>query len=396
MSVVVGIDVGASQHVAAVCRRDRQRAERSLLRYRNNRSGFEELDHWLQSQGTVEQVVMESSGHYWLPLASHLRRCGVPVAVVNPLEAKYFAKSRLRRTKSDPADARTLAELGVRDQPPAREPLVGVEVREAARFCIRLVEDQARVCQRIRRLVEISFPELGEVFEDPTCETALAVLRQAPTARSAARRHLNTLANSVRPGGRRRLGQLKAKRLQELARQTVAPPELDAQAALEVQLLIEQYDLLGRQIEVAEQRVAEMLDGELARRLQTIPGVGPATAATLMAEIGDIRRFDDVDQVAALSGVHPAEKSSGRKGAREGTSWHMAKTGNPYIRAALYRIAVSGLKHNPVLRQHYAKKRAAGRSPMNAIGHCMAKALDLVWGVWRSDRDFDPNYRVRT
>jgi hypothetical protein len=41
-----------------------------LPRYRNNRSGIEELDHWLQSQGTVEQVVMESSGHYWLPLAS--------------------------------------------------------------------------------------------------------------------------------------------------------------------------------------------------------------------------------------------------------------------------------------------------------------------------------------
>jgi transposase len=396
MSVVVGIDVGASKHVAAICRTDRQLAERRLLRYANNRQGFDELDAWLQSQGAVERVVLESSGHYWLPLASHLRRGGVQVAVVNPLEAKYFAKSRLRRTKSDPADARTLAELGVRDQPPAREPLVGVEVREAARFCIRLVEDQARVCQRLRRLVEIGFPELGELFEDPTCETALAVLRQAPTARSAVRRRLDTLAGSIRPGGRRRLGQTRAKRLQELARETVAPPELEAQVALEMPLLIEQYDLLGRQIEVAERRVAEMLDGEVARRLQTIPGVGPATAATLMAEIGDIRRFDDVDQVAALSGVHPAEKSSGRKGARQDTSWHMAKTGNPYIRAALYRIAVSGIKHNPVLREHYAKKRAAGRSPMNAIGHCMAKALDLVWGVWRSDRDFDPNYRLRS
>src|SRR4030081_3056876 len=82
------------------------------------------------------------------PLEVDLRRGGVQVAVVNPLEAKYFAKSRLRRTKSDPADARTLAELGVRDQPPAREPLVGVEVREAARFCIRLVEGQTRGWQR--------------------------------------------------------------------------------------------------------------------------------------------------------------------------------------------------------------------------------------------------------
>ena len=100
-------------------------------------------------------------------------------------------------------------------------------------------------------------------------ETARAVLRQAPTARSAVRRRLDTLAGSIRPGGRRRLGQVKAKRLQELARETIAPPELDAQAALEVQLLIEQYDLLGRQIEVAERRVA---GGAPARGGTLFPG----------------------------------------------------------------------------------------------------------------------------
>ena len=49
MSVVVGIDVGASKHVAAICRTDRQLAERRLLRYPNNRQGFDELDAWLQS-----------------------------------------------------------------------------------------------------------------------------------------------------------------------------------------------------------------------------------------------------------------------------------------------------------------------------------------------------------
>lgn len=395
MSVVIGIDVGAYKHAAAVCRNDCLESERKVFRYRPNRAGFRELDAWLQSQGLVERVVLESSGHYWFPLASHLYRAGRQVSVVNPLEAKYFAKSRLQRTKSDPADARTLAALGVRERPPAREPLVGVELREAARFCMRLVEEQVKVCQRIRRLVEISFPELGEVFDDPTCDSALAVLRRAPTARAAARRQLQTLADSMRPGGRRRLGPAKARRLQGLVRETIAPPELDAQAAFEVELLIEQYDLLSRQIQVAEKRVAELLDGEVARRLQTIPGVGPATAAALMAEIGDIWRFDDVDQLAAFAGVHPKETSSGRKGEREGTSWHMAKSGNSYLRSALYRMAVVGTRHNPVIREHYAKKRAAGRSPMNALGHCMAKALDLVWGVWRSDQDFDPSVRSR-
>src|SRR5437660_1026077 len=93
---VVGIDIGASQHVAALCRQGEAEAERRVLRISSRRAGFDELDNWMDNQDGVDLVVMESSGHYWMALASHLRRRGVPVAVVNPLTAKYFAKSRLQ------------------------------------------------------------------------------------------------------------------------------------------------------------------------------------------------------------------------------------------------------------------------------------------------------------
>lgn len=391
MTQVVGIDVGAYKHAAAVCREGERRADNKVLRYDATRPGFNELDRWLERVGGVEKVVVESSGHYWWPLASHLRQRGVAVAVVNPLESKYFAKSRLQRSKSDSADARTLAVLGMVDQPPTREPLVGAEIKEAARFCMRLVRDQANVCQRLLRLIEIGFPELKEAFQDATCDTALAVLRQAPTARLAARRRLSTLADAIGPGGRRRLGVMKAKRIQELAKGTIAPPELDEQVAFEVRLLIEQYDLFGKQIEAAERRVAELLDSDLALRLQSIPGVGAATAATLIAEIGDIWRFDDFDQLAAYAGTHPREQSSGEHGKNPETSWRMAKTGNSYLRSALYRMAVVGTRHNPIIREHYRRKREQGKAPMNALGHCMAKALAIVWGVWRSGQNFNPS-----
>ena len=391
MSQVVGIDVGAYKHAAAVCRSGEPKADKKVFRYAATRPGFNELDLWLERQGQVDKVVMESSGHYWWPLASHLHRRGFPVAVVNPLEAKYFAKSRLQRSKSDPADARTLAALGMAEQLRTREPLLGAEVKEAARFCMRLVRDQANVCQRLTRLIEIGFPELKEAFEDPTCDTALAILRQAPTARTAVRRRLATLADAIRPGGRRRLGETRARRIQELAQETIAPPEMDEQMAFQVDLLIQQYDLLAKQIELAEDRVASLLDSGLALRLQTIPGVGAATAATLIAEIGDIWRFEDFDQLAAYAGTHPKEQSSGRHGEKAETSWRMAKTGNSYLRSALYRMAVVGIQHNPIIKAHYGRKRQQGKAPMNAIGHCMAKSLAIVWGVWRSGQSFDPN-----
>jgi len=113
-----------------------------------------------------------------------------------------------------------------------------------------------------------------------------------------------------------------------------------------------------------------------------------------MAEIGDIWRFDDVDQLLAYAGVHPREASSGQKGSNPETSWHMAKSGNAHLRTAVYRMALVGTQHNPVIAVHYRRKREAGKSKMNALGHCMSKSLSLVWGVWRNGQPFDPSYRA--
>jgi hypothetical protein len=64
-------------------------------------------------------------------------------------------------------------------------PLVVVELRLAARSAMTLVTEQATVCPRHIRLVDLGFPELGESFDDPTCRTARKVLRIGPTARVA-------------------------------------------------------------------------------------------------------------------------------------------------------------------------------------------------------------------
>ena len=393
----VGIDIGGRTHAVARCREGATKADREVLRVSQDRAGFAALDAWLARQDEpVELVAMESSGHYWMPLASHLQRRGVPVALVNPLMAKYFARSRLARTKSDPADARSLALMAMRERPTARDPLVGAGLRQAARFAMTLVTEQARVCQRLVRLIELGFPELGELFDDPTCRTARQVLRVAPTAASARRRRTSTLADANKGPGRRRLGATKAVRLKAATADSIAVPELDDEMAFEVDLLLDQYDLLERQMGEADAHVAGLLDSELARRLQTIPGVGAATCAVLIAEIGDIDRFDDVDQLLAYAGVHPAERSSGRKGADPETSWHMSKAGNAHLRLAAYRMAVIGVTQNPVIAAHYARKRAAGKSKMNAIGHSMRKALSIVWGVWRNGHDFDPEWGSRT
>jgi len=384
----IGIDVGKREHIAAIQYDGEREARRAVLHFGADRAGLATLTAWMARQGGISRAVLESSGHYHLNLAAALQRQGLPVAVVNPLESKYFAKRRLQRTKSDPADARTLATLAMVDEPQVRDVLAGTTLREAARFAMHLVDELGRIDQRICRLVEIGFPELETAYDDPTCVSALAVLRTAPTAQAVARKHTATLAQAARPGGGRRIGIKKAEQISALAKDTIAAPELAAQIGFQMRLLIAQHDLLESQIAEAEAHLATLLDGELVRRLRTIPGVGPAIAATLIAEIGDINRFSELDKLVAYIGVHPAEKSSGEKGKNPETSWRMSKAGNAYLRTALYRMAIVGIQHNPLIRAHYARKRAQGKSKMNAVGHCMKKALAIVWGVWRSGTDF--------
>jgi transposase len=132
----------------------------------------------------------------------------------------------------------------------------------------------------------------------------------------------------------------------------------------------------------------------VSRRLLSIPGVGPSTAATLMAEIGDIWRFSDVDQLLAYAGVHPKEQSSGKKGANPETSWTMAKTGNAYLRAAAYRMAVVGVQHNPLIRAALRTQTCSGQvsnelpGPLHeqSAGHRLgrlARGQRLRPGAWK-------------
>ena len=78
--ITVGIDIGGKQHVVVRCRAGQDKADREVLRVSQDRAGFDRLDAWLARQPEpVERITMESSGHYWMGLTSHLRRGPVPV-----------------------------------------------------------------------------------------------------------------------------------------------------------------------------------------------------------------------------------------------------------------------------------------------------------------------------
>lgn len=104
-SVVVGIDV-AKAHVDVSV----PGAKLDVRRFDNQAEGHSALAAALQPLG-VALVVMEATGGYETPLACALQAAGLPVAVINPRQARDFARSMGRLAKTDAVDARVLAEL---------------------------------------------------------------------------------------------------------------------------------------------------------------------------------------------------------------------------------------------------------------------------------------------
>lgn len=122
---VLGIDISKADFHACLLQGER----RSRHSFANNASGHQQLHRWLKNRKSVRfHACMEATGAYWLGLAQALYDAGADVSVVNPSRTAMFARSQLRRTKTDRVDAEMIAEFCQTQrpdlwQPPAAETL---------------------------------------------------------------------------------------------------------------------------------------------------------------------------------------------------------------------------------------------------------------------------------
>ena len=112
--------------------------------------------------------------------------------------------------------------------------------------------------------------------------------------------------------------------------------------------------------------------------LQSVPGVGPITSRTLLAELPELGRLSR-KEIAALVGVAPLARDSGTlRGHR--TIWG----GRASVRAVLFMAAAAATRWNPVIRTFYQRLRAAGKPAKVALTACMRKLLTIVNAIMRS------------
>jgi len=384
-----GIDVAKRKHAIALLDEHGQPMHRPFT-IENTRAGFDQLLQALAELKGPVLIGLEATGHYWWALYEDLTQHDHPVVVLNALQIHAFRKSGVRKVKSDRTDAGWIAEFLRFSQPEPAQPTTAVflQLKDVSRFRYHL-SDQIGDCKRkLLSVLDRVFPEYETLFSSVFLNSSRQLLAKAASAQELAAFDLTELADLLQTASRGRFGRTKAEALHTAAKQSVGVRFLADAAQLEVRCLLAQIDLLEEQRDQVDVALALLME-QVPQHLTSIPGVGPTTGAALLAEIGDVRRFDAPEKLVAYAGIDATVYQTGQFEARQ---MHMSKRGSPYLRHALWQAASMAIQYDDELRVYYDRKRQEGKPHGTALGAVCRKLLTRVYIVLKENRP----YEIRT
>lgn len=143
---VLGIDISKAEFHACLIQGDRQSAHS----FPNNAAGYRQLHRWLRNRDVTKvHACMEATGSYWLAIATDLYENDIRVSVVNPSRTALFARSQLRRTKTDSVDAQMIAQFCQTQKPHLWNPPAPqiLDLRALLSYRHQLVEQRLKLKQ---------------------------------------------------------------------------------------------------------------------------------------------------------------------------------------------------------------------------------------------------------
>jgi transposase len=162
-----------------------------------------------------------------------------------------------------------------------------------------------------------------------------------------------------------------------------------------VPLVKEHLAYLNQEIEKVRQQIAELIDQDpnlkqKKKLLLSIPGIGKVTAPALLAELYNLDRFNHVRELVAFIGLAPKEKISGSsiKGKPR-----LCKIGNGRLRKTLYMPALVSIQCNPIIIRFYGRLKEKGKNGKVIVCAVMRKLVHIIFGILKSGKMFDPNYK---
>lgn len=378
---IYGIDIASETHVLAGID-DEDRVVLKPTKLEETGDGHERLIELLgEPDGAL--VVMEATGHYWKNVFARLVAAGFSVAVVNPLAVRRYGEASLKRAKTDATDATLIARFGRAQRPaptkPAPEELE--ELRERVRLRDRWVQDLGDRVRQLHRFVDLGFPEFTRHVKRLDSELATTILARYPTAASFRQIRPSTLAKL------KGVDEELASVLIATAKRSCGMHHGEAYQ-LGVRTACEDIDVLRRRLRDLDRDIDGRVDGmELGQLLQTIDGVGPTTAARILAEVGDPAEYRSAGALAAHFGLVPSVSHSGKSTPNRGG---LHPLGNAKLRAKLFMPTLTAVVRNPWLKAFYDRLCAAGKLKKVALVAAMRKLVTAIYSVAKNRRPFVP------
>lgn len=189
---------------------------------------------------------------------------------------------------------------------------------------------------------------------------------------------------------RERLGMVLGARQDLIAHQRALLQQAGAAAGPARRTLVAAAQTLAHQIRRLDRRIAGEVAGDpamatLARRLGSVPGVGPVATAALIAWLPELGRLGR-GEIAALVGVAPFDDDSGR---RRGQRY--IQGGRTKLRNVLYMAAMgAATQHNPVLNAFYLRLLANGKEPKVALIASLRKLLVILNAMIAREQEWQP------
>lgn len=384
--IYVGIDIAKQYHFAAALSSDGEILIQPF-KFSNDQAGFQRLLSSLDSFKKEDLLIgLESTAHYGNNLVSFLFSLQYKVCIINPIQTSSLRKGNIRKVKTDAVDAIVIAKsLIINDfLPVSAYSLQAQKLKSLCRFHRKLINSRTRAKIQLAAYIDQAFPELHGFFNSGIhIKSCYALLKEASLPSDIASMHLTHLTTVLTRASNGHFKKETAQQLRVLARKSVGSG--DPTLPNQITRTILQIELFDKQVNEVKSEI-ETIMASLDSILMTIPGINYVTAAIILGEIGDIRRFSSPKKIQAYAGLDPAVIQSGNFKAR---TTHMSKRGSSVLRYALVYAAGNLAQNNKTFADYYSLKISQGRSHYNALGHCAGKLIRVIFKMLKDDVAFN-------
>ena len=398
-TLIIGIDIAKEFHVARA--QDIRGVEfGKSIKFHNSLSGYLELESWIKDIKLAEGkelviVGMEPTGHYWLNIARYLRdKEKYTVVTVNPMHVKKIKElDDNNQTKTDKKDAKIIAQL-VKDARYSTPNLLEgdyEELRNAKNLRQVVVKDLNRTKNQIHNWLDRYFPEYKEAYVSWESKSFIKIVKKYIFPSEIEKISPNEIYEMLPPKLRRGVGLRKIEKLVIASKNSIGIREGLSFAKIEIKFLLEKYDSFLQQIEEIDNCVTQIcrnLD-ETAKIVQ-IKGIGIVTASGIVAELGDIRKYQNSKQIIKMAGLSLIENSSGKMKGKTSIS----RRGRKDLRRLLYQVILGMIRTNNAFREMYiyyttrSKNQLTGKQAIIAL---CRKLLRIIHTIILKDIDYDEN-----